>query len=174
MARHNIENTLPRARQVPGDRAWSGERVRRATGGGDANNQFLLAFADGFSHLYERAVLLERIRTHHGDARELLLTAIDRIDELCESGMESSRFNDRRSAAPGDQPSTLELTDSEADVFDLMVRGASNHEIAEELVIALGASQDPRQAHPPQVRSGQPCPSDRVIPTGTVVDTTIA
>lgn len=174
MARHDIGTpSQERAKFLEIARRLANEFAARR-GDGDANNQFLLAFADGFSHLYERAVLLEQIRTQHGNARELLLTAIDRIDELCESGLESSRFNDRSSAAPGDQPSTLEPIDSEADVFDLMVRGASNQEIAEELAIALGTRQDPHQTHPPQVRSGQPCPSDRVIPTGTVVGTSTA
>ncbi|MEE3753116.1 LuxR C-terminal-related transcriptional regulator [Mycobacterium intracellulare] len=104
----------------------------------ESDRDVVWAFAQGFSHLYERAVLREQLRTQRDNARELLFTAVDRIDELCESGIESSRFNYGHSAALGDAPSTPDLTEREADVFHLMVRGASNQAIAEELVISVG------------------------------------
>ena len=48
------------------------------------------AFADGFSHIYERAVLLERIRAHRDSVRELFFGAVGRLDALCESGFSTS------------------------------------------------------------------------------------
>ena len=66
----------------------------------EADRDVLWAFADGFSHIYERAVLLERLRTQRDSVRELFFGAVDRIDDLCESGVESARaFADNDSGA---------------------------------------------------------------------------
>lgn len=101
----------------------------------ESDRDVLWAFADGFSHIYERAVLLERLRTQRDSVRELFFGAVDRIDDLCESGVESSRSTNDSDAGG---PSAVELTDREAEVFELMVTGATNQAIADRLVITEG------------------------------------
>ncbi|ORW24399.1 LuxR C-terminal-related transcriptional regulator [Mycobacterium palustre] len=102
----------------------------------ESDRDVLWAFADGFSHIYERAVLLERLRVQRDNVRELFFGAVDRIDELCESGVESARMAEDRE--PGAGPCGVELTEREAEVFELMATGATNQDIADRLVITEG------------------------------------
>lgn len=107
----------------------------------ESDRDVLWAFADGFSHIYERAVLLERLQVHRDSVRELFFGAVERIDQLCEAGMESPRPReetdvDSPSITAG--PGTVELTDRESDVLELMVTGATNQAIADKLVITEG------------------------------------
>ena len=118
----------------------------------ETDRDVLWAFADGFTHIYERAVLLERLRDHRESVRELFFGAVDRIDDLCDAGPQLAR-SDRdgwhgghgshgiegsgQLSAPA-REATVELTDREAEVFDLMVTGASNMDIADRLVITEG------------------------------------
>jgi DNA-binding CsgD family transcriptional regulator len=105
----------------------------------ETDRDVLWAFADGFSHMHERAVLLERLRAHRDSVRDLFFGAVDRIDELCESGVEAARFNDDGGeGVRGQVGPSAELTEREVEVFELMVTGASNHEIADQLVITEG------------------------------------
>ena len=60
----------------------------------ESDRDVLWAFADGFSHIYERMVLLERLRTQRDSVRDLFFGAVDRIDDLCESGGEAARAAD--------------------------------------------------------------------------------
>lgn len=108
----------------------------------EADRDVLWAFADGFSHIYERAVLVERLRQQRDSIRDLFFGAVDRMDELCEAGYESAKGGDDQSAgalpAAPSGPGRVELTDRETEVFELMITGASNHAIADRLVITEG------------------------------------
>ncbi|CAN5816957.1 LuxR C-terminal-related transcriptional regulator [soil metagenome] len=105
----------------------------------ETDRDVLWAFADGFSHMYERAVLLERLGMYRDSVRDLFFGAVDRIDDLCEAGAEVARLNeDGHSDSRGHAGPNAELTEREAEVFEAMVTGASNHEIADQLVITEG------------------------------------
>ncbi|QEN15373.1 LuxR C-terminal-related transcriptional regulator [Mycolicibacterium sp. ELW1] len=105
----------------------------------EGDRDVLWAFADGFSHIYERAMLLERLRAQRDNVRELFFGAVDSIDQLCESGADSTRpsevgVGESRCATEG----LVDLTEREAEVLELMVTGATNQAIADQLVITEG------------------------------------
>lgn len=103
----------------------------------ESDRDVLWAFADGFSHIYERAMLTEQLRAQRDSVRELFFGAVDRLDELCESTTE--RMSEGAdAAADGPGAMTVELTEREAEVFELMVTGATNQAIADRLVISEG------------------------------------
>lgn len=103
----------------------------------EGDRDVLWAFADGFSHIYERAMLTEQLRVQRDSVRELFFGAVDRLDELCETTAE--RLSESaESAAAGRGPAGVELTEREAEVFELMVTGATNQAIADRLVITEG------------------------------------
>lgn len=105
----------------------------------ESDRDVLWAFADGFSHIHERAVLLERLRTQRDNVRELFFGAVDRIDQLCESGVASARACEATEGeTPGGTTGPVELTEREAEVLELMVTGATNQAIADRLVITEG------------------------------------
>lgn len=107
----------------------------------EGDRDVLWAFADGFSHIYERAVLVERLRQERDSIRDLFFGAVDRLDQLCESGYDARPGADRSTSSPYAESSgsgRVELTERETEVFDLMVTGASNHTIADRLVITEG------------------------------------
>jgi DNA-binding CsgD family transcriptional regulator len=105
----------------------------------ESDRDVLWAFADGFSHIYERAMLLERLRTQRDSVRELFFGTVDRIDQLCEAGIESARASDDVEIdSHGGASGPIPLTEREAEVLDLMVTGATNQAIADRLVITEG------------------------------------
>ncbi|WP_261574134.1 helix-turn-helix transcriptional regulator [Frankia gtarii] len=117
----------------------------------DFDRDVLWAFAEGFSHLYERIVLAERLRTQRDQAREILSSAVESVSDFCDAGIDFSPH-----AAVGAMPRTPvaphplatghpggELTARESEVLELMVVGATNGAIAETLVI----SEDTVKSH---------------------------
>lgn len=105
----------------------------------ESDRDVLWAFADGFSHIYERAMLLERLRAQRDSVRELFFGTVDRIDQLCEAGVESARASgEAETESPGRAFGPVPLTEREAEVLDLMVTGATNQAIADRLVITEG------------------------------------
>lgn len=109
----------------------------------EADRDMLWAFADGFSHIYQRTALMESLREQRDSIRDLLLGAVDQIDELCEMSVETTawRTDNEAEAAncrtAGDHV-RVELTARESEVLRLMVTGASNNAIADQLVITEG------------------------------------
>jgi DNA-binding CsgD family transcriptional regulator len=72
--------------------------------------------------------------------RELFFGAVERIDDLCESSVNSARMTEDSDTGPGvgGAPSAVELTEREAEVFELMATGATNQDIADRLIITEG------------------------------------
>jgi DNA-binding CsgD family transcriptional regulator len=102
----------------------------------------LWAFAEHFGLIYERSVLVERLESQRSQLRELLSETITSIDEIGASDMDLVR-NEPVPAATGlsrsaRSPLDTLLTVREQEVLELMASGATNNQIARELVVSEG------------------------------------
>ncbi len=113
--------------------------------GEDRDN--IWAFAEQFGMIYERAVLLERLREQRARLREAFADAGGVVEELWKTQIEFARA-DRdtpdvtRTAADLFRRSESRLdrllTRREREVLELMTSGATNTRIAEQLVLSEG------------------------------------
>lgn len=113
------------------------------------DRDILGAFADGFGHIFERAVLLRRLHDQREQVRQAMLTVEGVLEHLADADIELAG----RSAPPREQAALLRpsgiasargsrlrslLTVRELEVLELMATGATNTRIAEQLVITDG------------------------------------
>ncbi|NKQ51888.1 GAF domain-containing protein [Amycolatopsis sp. K13G38] len=104
----------------------------------------LWAFAVGFGQIFERAVLLGRLREQREQVRAAMRTVEDVLDDLASAEIELTRrapdSPTRPVRLPARSTAALEslLTSRELEVLALMATGATNNRIADELVIAGG------------------------------------
>ncbi|HVW43900.1 MAG TPA: LuxR C-terminal-related transcriptional regulator [Amycolatopsis sp.] len=104
----------------------------------------LWAFATGFGQIFERAVLLGRLREQREEVRAAMRTVEDVLDDLASAEIELIRRGPdgptRPARLPARSSTALEslLTSRELEVLALMATGATNNRIADELVIANG------------------------------------
>jgi DNA-binding NarL/FixJ family response regulator len=107
----------------------------------------LWAFAEQFGVIYERAVLLERLREQRAQLRGAFTDAGDVIEELWKTEIEFARADREtpdatRTAADLFRRSESRLdsllTRREREVLELMTSGATNTRIAEQLVLSEG------------------------------------
>jgi LuxR family transcriptional regulator, regulator of acetate metabolism len=116
----------------------------------ELDRDMLWAFAEAFGHIFERAVLLRRLREQREQVREAMRTVEHVLDDLASAEIElagrapqngssagPSRLPPGPSPAPGSRIDSL-LTPRELEVLTLMATGATNSRIAEQLVISDG------------------------------------
>lgn len=108
----------------------------------DADRDALWLLVDGFSRLYERAVLTERLNAQHARLRQ----AVSDLDTEAGQVVNADIGLDRE-PLPGDAPAgasetavlaDARLTPRERDVAELMAKGYGNAAIARDLVIVPG------------------------------------
>ncbi|MHB8690057.1 MAG: LuxR C-terminal-related transcriptional regulator [Solirubrobacteraceae bacterium] len=113
----------------------------------ELDRDLLFAFAEDFGRTYERVVLIERMRTQQVHISKAFEFAENMMSSLANAEIELSRTSEGRMPA-GDEPSfgmpaapaAIDelLTAREGEVLAMMVRGASNATIAEQLIIKEG------------------------------------
>jgi DNA-binding CsgD family transcriptional regulator len=99
----------------------------------------LARFAKGFAAIYERAVLLQRLRDHRLQLRRIAEWADARSVDLSDGVIDLA--HDRDGAPAGTHapaPAGDQLTARENDVLEHMVKGESNAEIARALFVSQG------------------------------------
>jgi hypothetical protein len=108
----------------------------------------LWAFAEGFGHAFERAVLRERLQAQRSEIRRMMRATEEIIDDLCNAEIQLSAVTESESVAvartgtsifvaPQSRLGSL-LTKREVEVLSLMSDGSTNAAIANELVISEG------------------------------------
>jgi DNA-binding CsgD family transcriptional regulator/GAF domain-containing protein len=111
------------------------------------DRNILGAFAEDFGRIYERIVLIERMRTQRSQVRAAFQFAENMIASLAGAEIELARGSEERAFSPEGEsletptaPAMIDelLTPREAEVLAMMVRGASNAGIAERLIIKEG------------------------------------
>jgi DNA-binding NarL/FixJ family response regulator len=116
----------------------------------ELDRDILWAFAESFGHIFERAVLVSRLRDQREQVRDAMRTVEQVLEELANAEIElavraagdggagaPTRLPPGPSPAPGSRIDSL-LTPRELEVLTLMATGATNSRIAEQLVITDG------------------------------------
>ena len=103
----------------------------------------LWVFAEHFGLMHERCVLMERLESQRRQLTDLLSETIATISEISDSDVSLERRELVESARPsagrrGRSPLDTLLTAREQEVLELMASGATNGQIARELVVSEG------------------------------------
>lgn len=115
----------------------------------DQTDQDLLwAFTEGFAHLYERTVLLQRLSDQRSQVRQTLGLVDRALQRFAETELELvARPDEESSVSPSERsrtsgldlgPVDVDLTPREREVLAVLATGASNQAIADRLVLSTG------------------------------------
>jgi LuxR family transcriptional regulator, regulator of acetate metabolism len=102
----------------------------------------LWVFAEHFALLYERSVLVERLELQRTQLHDLLSATSDSLDQICDAAVtlerrEPATVTISRPAGTRSPLGSL-LSAREQEVLELMASGATNNQIARELVVSEG------------------------------------
>jgi DNA-binding CsgD family transcriptional regulator len=102
----------------------------------------LWVFAEHFALLYERSVLRERLELQRTKLHELLSATSHALDEISSAAITLERREPAQITTSGPAPTRSPLgsllTAREQEVLELMASGATNNQIARELVVSEG------------------------------------
>jgi LuxR family transcriptional regulator, regulator of acetate metabolism len=121
-----------------GDRAEDGAPLRAV------EREGLWRFGEGFSEVFERAVLRRRLRVERQELRRIAGWADARSAELSDGAIDLARDRRLADGEEGGRPpaarSALDelLTPRELDVLEHLVKGETNAEIARTLIVSEG------------------------------------
>lgn len=114
----------------------------------ELDRDILWFFAIGFAQIFERAVLLARLRDQRAEVMQAMKSVEAVLDELASSEIDLATRQETTALAVSRpvrpavtvRPAVLEklLTSREREVLGLMATGATNERIAQRLVIATG------------------------------------
>ena len=119
-----------------------GDRSDRTLGA--AEREALSRFAEGFSDVYERAVLRRRLRIERQELRRIATWADARTAELTDGAIDLARDRQPADGDDAERPPAARsalrdlLTPRELDVLEHLVRGETNADIARSLVVSEG------------------------------------
>jgi len=124
-----------------GDRADGGAGGARLTA---VEREGLWRFGEGFSEVYERAVLRRRLRVERQELRRIASWADGRSAELSDGAIDLARDRQLADADETGRPPAARsalhdlLTPREVDVLEHLVKGETNAEIARTLIVSEG------------------------------------
>ncbi|KRF21104.1 hypothetical protein ASG90_01465 [Nocardioides sp. Soil797] len=114
----------------------------------ELDRDILWFYAVGFAQIFERAVLLGRLRDQRAEVMRVMQTVEAVLDDLASSEIDLATRQETTVLAVSrplrpvaiDRPAVLEglLTSRELEVLALMATGATNERIGQRLVIAVG------------------------------------
>lgn len=114
----------------------------------ELDREILWFFAIGFGQIFERAVLLARLRDQRAEVMKAMGALEAALEELASSEIDLATREETTALAvsrpvrpvASERPSVLDdlLTNRELEVLALMATGATNERIAQRLVIATG------------------------------------
>ena len=147
-----------------GDRADGGAPLRAV------EREGLWRFGEGFSEVYERAVLRRRLRVERQELRRIASWADGRSAELSDGAIDLARDRQLADAEEAGRPPAARsalhdlLTPREVDVLEHLVKGETNAEIARTLIVSEGTVKFHVKNILRKMNVGQPGRGDLAVP----------